>query len=91
MQEGMCYMCLQEAPVPQLHMYVSDEVAERLRREAEARDKSLSKYLAEIVEREFSGGWPDGYFEDVVGGWIGEPLERPEQAPLQERDSISRG
>lgn len=77
--------------MPQLHMYVSDEVAERLKREAESRDKSLSKYLAEIVEREVSVGWPDGYFEHVVGGWVGDPLERPEQPPLQEREPISRG
>ena len=23
--------------------------------------------------------WPEGFFEEVVGGWKGEPLERPDQ------------
>ena len=77
--------------MPQLHMYVSEDVAKRLKREADARGTSLSKYLAEIVEREGSIGWPEGYFEDVVGGWVGEPLARPEQAPLEEREPISGG
>ena len=29
--------------------------------------------------------WPEGFFEEVVGGWKGEPIERPEQAPLELR------
>ncbi len=24
-------------------------------------------------------GWPAGFFEEVIGGWVGEPLERPDQ------------
>jgi hypothetical protein len=24
-------------------------------------------------------GWPIGFLETVIGGWFGEPLERPEQ------------
>lgn len=24
-------------------------------------------------------GWMPGFFEEVIGGWVGEPLERPEQ------------
>jgi hypothetical protein len=24
-------------------------------------------------------GWPIGFFETVIGGWVGEPLERPKQ------------
>lgn len=77
--------------MPQLHLYVSEDVAKRLKREADARGMSLSKYLAEIVEREASTAWPDGFFEDVVGGWVGEPLERAQQAPLEEREPLSGG
>lgn len=77
--------------MPQLHMYVSEEVAKRLKQEAEAHGTSLSKYLAEIVVRKASAGWPEGYFEDVIGGWVGEePLSRSQQAPLEERESIVR-
>lgn len=74
--------------MPQLHLYVSDEVAAKLREQASARNMSLSRYLAEIVQRETQIGWPDGYFEEVVGSWMGEPLERPEPLELEERDSL---
>lgn len=74
--------------MPQLHLYVSDEVAAKLREQASARNMSLSRYLAEIVQRETQLGWPEGYFEEVVGSWVGEPLERPEPLEIEERDSL---
>ena len=73
--------------MPQLHMYVSDEVAQSLRRRAAARSQSLSKYLAELARREVGSGWPEGYFERVVGGWHGD-LARPPQPPLEVRESL---
>jgi hypothetical protein len=24
-------------------------------------------------------GWMPGFFEEIIGGWVGEPLSRPEQ------------
>lgn len=71
--------------MPQLHLYVSDEIAERVRQRAEANHMSVSKYLATLVKKETGSGWPDGYFERVVGGWKGEPLTRPPQGELEER------
>lgn len=71
--------------MPQLHLYVPEETAERLRQRAKSRNMSLSRYLAEVVQREVQSGWPEGYFEEVIGGWVGEPLERPEQLELEER------
>jgi hypothetical protein len=67
--------------MPQLHLYVPDEVARRLRQQARARKLTLSRYLAEIVEREIAGGWPDGYFEDVVGSWDGDFPEIDDPPP----------
>jgi len=72
----------------QLHFYVSDEIAATLRERARARSVSLSRLLAEIVRREVSAGWPACFFEDVVGGWEGDPLERPEQGDVEERDAL---
>ncbi len=74
--------------MPQLHLYVPEDVAERLRERAKARDLSVSKYLAQIVEREVAVGWPDEYFAEVIGAWVGEPLQRPEQLPLEERTAL---
>jgi hypothetical protein len=72
--------------MPQLHFYVPDEIAKRIKEKAKARNMSVSKFVAETMQRETHLGWPEGYFEQVVGKWQGEPLERPEQLPLEERD-----
>lgn len=77
--------------MPQLHLYVPDAVAERLRSKAKERGMSLSGYLAEIAGREVGGEeWPRGFFEEVLGGWAGE-LERPLQGDYEERESLEEG
>ena len=76
--------------MPQLHLYVPDTTAELLRKRAEQRGLSLSKYLAEVVRREVDGGWPEGFFEDVLGAWEGE-LSRPPQGSYEEREDLSGG
>ncbi|MFW6084178.1 MAG: hypothetical protein ACODAA_03100 [Gemmatimonadota bacterium] len=74
--------------MPQLHLYVSDELASTISRRAEALGMSISRFLAEVVRRDIGTGWPDGYFEDVVGGWRGKPLERAAQLDYEERASL---
>lgn len=70
--------------MPQLHCYVPDEVARKLRGKAQRANLSLSKYLAGLIGRELEDRWPDGYF-DLFGGWQGEPLERPPQGDHEQR------
>jgi len=77
--------------MPQLHFYVPKQVAERVRREASAAGLSVSQYLAEVVKRELHPEWPSGFFEDVVGGWQGEPLQRAEQGEHDLRDLLLLG
>ena len=75
--------------MPQLHLYVPDTTAELLKRRAEERGLTLSKYLAEVVRQEAGGEeWPEGFFEDVLGAWEGE-LRRPLQGLYEERESLS--
>lgn len=74
--------------MPQLHLYVPNEVAAAVRQRADALGVSVSKYLASLVERELRPGWPPTYFDDVVGRWHGPPLERPPQLPLEDREAL---
>lgn len=75
--------------MPQLHLYVPEETAELLKSRAIERDMSVSGYLAEIVGREIGGkGWPDGFFEEVLGGWAGE-LERSSQGVYETREGLT--
>jgi hypothetical protein len=33
-------------------------------------------------------GWMTGFFEEVIGGWVGEPLTRPEQGEYETREQL---
>jgi hypothetical protein len=74
--------------MPQLHLYLPEDVAEKVRRIAEAADMPVSRYLAELVKREVALDWPEGSFEEVVGSWVGEPPERPDQGEFEMREPI---
>ncbi|HXQ21574.1 MAG TPA: hypothetical protein VN812_07870 [Candidatus Acidoferrales bacterium] len=49
---------------------------------------SVPGYVAEIVRRDVAAGWPPRFFEDVVGGWKGTPLERPLLGEPEARDEL---
>ena len=74
--------------MPQLHLYVPDEIAEAARAKAKASGKSLSAYLADVVTNEVAGDWSEDFFETIVGGWKGEPLERPKQGRTDRRERM---
>ncbi len=71
---------------PQLHFYVSDSIAAALRAKAKAKKLPLSRYLARLVQKEVKSGWPEGYFDEVLGHWPGE-LHREEQPPYDVREN----
>lgn len=73
----------------QLHFYIPDDLEEIIRREAQAANMSISRYLAEVVKREVTADWPEGFFEEVVGGWQGEPLARPLQGKFERREILA--
>lgn len=72
----------------QMHFYVPDPVARQLRARAKALGLTVSRYLAEVVQREVGQGWPEKYFEEVVGRWDGEPLRRPPQVDYEDREAL---
>jgi len=74
--------------MPQLHLYVPKELANEVARRAQLRGMSVSRFLADLVRREVASGWPVGYFEQVAGGWVGEPLERPDQGSYELREEL---
>jgi len=73
--------------MPQLHLYVPDDVAIALRERARERGISVSRLLAEIVTREERRPWPEGWLETVVGAW---PSAWPsvDDPPPAEREPI---
>ena len=43
---------------------------------------------AKIEETDPHTDWPPHFFDIVIGGWQGAPLERPAQGILEERDAL---
>jgi hypothetical protein len=82
------YIDTRRLRMPQLHLYVNDEVAAEITRRAKAAGLSVSRYLGQLVRDRTSAGWPPGWFEEVAGGWVGEPLERSTQGRLETRESL---
>ena len=75
--------------MPQLHFYVPEPVAKKIKERALAYGVSTSKYLAELVQQDLEiSGWREGFFDEVVGGWQGEPLQRKEQGEYETRDTF---
>lgn len=64
--------------MPQLHLYVSDEVAIQLRARARERGTSVSRLLAEIFTRDTRRAWPEAWLDRVAGR--GPVPGRPERA-----------
>ena len=40
------------------------------------------------IELPVGKGWPPGFFEEIVGGWKGEALERPAPLTLEIREEL---
>ena len=72
--------------MPQLSTHVPKSLAERVAARAKARGISVSRYLADLIRRDIELGWPDGFFDRVVGGWKGAPLRRAPQGRLEDRE-----
>ena len=80
----MCYI----SHVPQLHLYATESLSKRIREKAGAAGLSVSRYLAQLVQEGISEQWPPGFFDEVVGGWKGDRLERESQPHLELRDQL---
>lgn len=51
--------------MPQLHFYVPDDFAKRIKARAARARLPVSRYLAELVKRDVGQDWPKGYFERI--------------------------
>jgi hypothetical protein len=72
--------------VAEWHLYVPDDVAAMAKSRANAAGKSLSAYFSDLIVKDAAGDWPEGFFEEIVGGWKGEPLRRPRQGRAERRE-----
>lgn len=71
----------------QITIYVPDDIARRIKREAKRAKKSLSAYLTELaIGQRHAPRWPPGFFE--LQGSCGGALKAPEDPPPEEPDAL---
>jgi hypothetical protein len=66
----------------QLQCDIPEETANRLQRKAKQMNLSVSRYLAQLIEKDLKTGWPEGYF-NLFGSCKDAPLERLDQGETQ--------
>jgi hypothetical protein len=72
----------------QVTIYVPDEIAARIRRDARKAGQSVSAFIVSLTSpRRARGGWPRG-FEKLYGSWEGE-FPEIDDPPPGDRDPLA--
>jgi hypothetical protein len=73
--------------MPQLAIYINDNLSKKLNRAIEASGKSRSKWIADLIKTELEDEWPEDFFE-LAGSWEGE--ETPEEIMANIRKGLEK-
>ena len=57
--------------MPQLAIYVDDDLSKKLKKAIKASGKSRSKWVADLIKAKLVNEWPEGFFK-LAGSWEGE-------------------
>ncbi len=78
--------------MPQLHLYVSDDVAAAMRARAQRAGMPLSRYLAKVVAEAADDAWPEGWLDGIAGASPGFAVpDEPVAPPIEPLDATPRG
>lgn len=70
----------------QVTLYLPEKMEKFLRKEAGRKKKSISAFLAELLQQKREPqGWSKNFFSKIIGGWRGE-FPNIEELPHQDRD-----
>jgi hypothetical protein len=69
--------------MPQVTIYLPDELESAIRKKAKRAKKSLSAYIADLASKSVAPRqWPKG-FDDLYGSWCGPPPEIEDPPPIE--------
>ena len=73
--------------MPQLAIYVDDDLSKKLDRVIEMSGKSRSKWVSDLIKTKLKDEWPEGFFE-LAGSWEGD--ENPEKIMVKIRKGLEQ-
>lgn len=62
--------------MPQLAIYIDDNLSKKLNKAIKVSGKSRSKWVSDLIKAKLEDEWPEDFFE-LAGSWVGE--ETPEE------------
>ncbi len=71
--------------MPQLAIYLDEDIAKKLDRAVKKSGKSRSKWVADLIKAKLEDDWPEDFF-DLAGAWEGP--ESPEEILISIRKGI---
>ena len=69
--------------MPQVSLYLEQDILDNARRSARFENISLSKYVSRTLARNSGSGWPEGYWE-LFGALDDDSFSRSEDTPFNE-------
>jgi len=73
--------------MPQLAIYIDDDLSKKLNKAIKASGKSRSRWVADLITEKLEDEWPERFFE-LAGSWAGE--ETPEQIMSKIRKGLEQ-
>jgi hypothetical protein len=73
--------------MPQLAIYIDDNLSKKLIKAVEASGKSRSKWITDLIKTKLEDEWPEDFFE-LAGSWEGE--ETPEEIMADIRKGLEK-
>ena len=67
--------------MPQVSLYIEQELLDAARRNARLENMSLSKYVSQALAKNSEPGWPKGYW-DLFGALKDDSFNRPKDVPF---------
>ncbi len=64
--------------MPQISLYVNQEILEKIEKNAEEDNISISKWVREIIKKYLKNEYPEGFF-DLFGSAKDDTMVRPRQ------------
>jgi predicted transcriptional regulator len=73
--------------MPQLAIYIDDNLSKKLDKAIKVSGKSRSRWVADAIEARLQDEWPEDFFE-LAGSWEGE--KTPEEIMAQIRKGLDQ-
>lgn len=73
--------------MPQVAIYVDENLSKKLNKATRASGQSRSKWVADLIKSKLEDEWPEGFFE-LAGSWEGE--ETPEEIMANIRKGLEQ-